>query len=203
MKSPLHSLCLRFRQGRGSTEEQRTGVGIFIFGEEEKIMTGVIRGRRALAKKFLVLLGFFCGLLTNMTAQGLDTTDYFPLHAQLALRARQTGHETRTVSLALIHQSARGVQYASAHYVTLLQRHGIHISMSRTWNPCENSTVESFIKRLNTEGVYLNEYPTLAEAKQNISAFIESVYNIKRLHSSLGYCSPGEFEYFYDTNKAA
>lgn len=125
------------------------------------------------------------------------------LHAQLALRALHTALETRSVTVGLIHHSDRGVQYASQSYVTLLQQHGIHISMSRTGNPYDNATVESFIKTLKTEEVYLNEYATLVEAEQNIGAFIESVYNIKRLHSSLSYCSPDEFESFYHTNKAA
>ncbi len=85
------------------------------------------------------------------------------LHAQLALRALRTALETRTVTLGLIHHSDRGVQYASQQYVALLQRHGIHISMSRTGNPYDNA--KSFIKTLKTEEAYLNEYATVAEAE--------------------------------------
>jgi transposase InsO family protein len=75
-----------------------------------------------------------------------------------------------------------------------LKDHGIQISMSRKGNPYDNAFAESFIKTLKYEEVYLNEYDTVAEAEDNIGGFIDSVYNKKRLHSSLGYKSPEVFE---------
>ncbi len=66
--------------------------------------------------------------------------------------------------------------------------------MSRRGNPYDNAFVESFIKTLKSEEVYLNEYTTFHEALENISYFIEEVYNKKRLHSALGYRSPEQFE---------
>jgi putative transposase len=94
----------------------------------------------------------------------------------------------------LIHHSDQGVQYASNQYVELLRDHGIQISMSRKGNPYDNAFVESFMKTLKYEEVYLNEYYTYADAYDNIQRFIEDVYNKKRLHSSLGYKSPEAFE---------
>ena len=66
--------------------------------------------------------------------------------------------------------------------------------MSRKGNPYDNAFVESFIRTLKCEEVYLNEYETFRDALENISNFIDEVYNKKRLHSSLGYRSSMEFE---------
>lgn len=125
------------------------------------------------------------------------------LQAQLALDALGNALQTRPVKPGLVHHSDRGVQYASDQYVSLLRKHGIQISMSRKGNPYDNATVESFMKTLKTEEVYLNEYDNEIDARMNIGRFIETMYNHKRLHSSLGYCSPDEFEAFYHSHKAA
>jgi len=94
----------------------------------------------------------------------------------------------------IIHHSDRGVQYASNLYVDRLKEHNFRISMSRKGNPYDNAFVESFIKTLKYEEVYLNEYETFSDALENIGRFIDDVYNKKRLHSSLGYKSPEAFE---------
>ncbi|MBA3472672.1 MAG: transposase [Rubrobacter sp.] len=69
--------------------------------------------------------------------------------------------------------------------------------MAAVGNPYENAKAESFFRTLKMEEVYLNEYRTYEEAEQNIGKFIEEVYNKKRLHSSLGYLAPVEFEANY------
>jgi len=94
----------------------------------------------------------------------------------------------------LIHHSDQGVQYACNEYVNLLEKIGIKISMSRKGNPYDNAFAESFMKTLKVEEVYLKEYSTFDEAYNNIKQFIEVVYNKKRLHSSIGYLPPEEFE---------
>jgi transposase InsO family protein len=94
----------------------------------------------------------------------------------------------------LIHHSDRGVQYASNDYVGLLQKYGIKISMSRSGNPYDNAFMESFMKTLKVEEVYINEYETFEDAYKNIKHFIDIVYNKKRLCSSIGYVPPEEFE---------
>ena len=83
--------------------------------------------------------------------------------------------------------------YASQAYITLLQAHGVRISMSRTGNPYDKAQAESFIKTLKYEEVHLFEYQHFAEARERIGQFIEEVYNEKRLHSALGYRPPAEF----------
>ena len=94
----------------------------------------------------------------------------------------------------LIHHSDQGVQYASEEYVDMLNDKGIRISMSRKGNPYDNAFAESFMKTLKAEEVYMKEYRTFEEAYDNIRQFIEEVYNKKRLHSSIGYRPPEEFE---------
>jgi transposase InsO family protein len=94
----------------------------------------------------------------------------------------------------LTHHSDRGVQYASNDYTGLLKEHGVRISMSRSGNPYDNATCESFMKTLKYEEVYRQDYRDLAEARASIERFIEKVYNAKRLHSALGYRPPIEFE---------
>ena len=66
--------------------------------------------------------------------------------------------------------------------------------MSAMGNPYENAKAESFFRTLKMEEVYLKDYRDFEEAEENIAQFIEEVYNVKRLHSSLGYLSPVEFE---------
>lgn len=116
------------------------------------------------------------------------------LDAELALAALRMALATRRPEPGLIHHSDRGVQYAASDYVDLLKSCGIRVSMSAKGNPYENAFAESFIATLKREEVYLSEYETLAEARMSIGSFIEDVYNEKRLHSSLGYVSPVEFE---------
>jgi transposase InsO family protein len=121
-------------------------------------------------------------------SQSLDTS--------LALDALRKAFDCRKgVELTgLIHHSDQGVQYASLEYVTVLQGRGITISMSRKGNPYDNAFSESFNKTVKVEEVYLSEYESFNDAFENIEKFIEEVYNKKRLHSSIGYVPPDEFE---------
>jgi putative transposase len=116
------------------------------------------------------------------------------LDDSLSLEALRMALAKRGPAPGLVHHSDRGVQYASKEYTDLLKEHGIAISMSRTGNPYDNAYAESFIKTLKYEEVYLSEYESLADARASIEHFIEEVYNRKRLHSSLGYMPPEEFE---------
>lgn len=107
----------------------------------------------------------------------------------------------RSVSAAdlagLIHHSDQGVQYASDDYSQILKSHQIRISMSAKGAPYDNSFIESFFASLKKEEVYLKEYLDFNEAKKNIKQFIEKVYDKKRIHSSLDYLTPYEFETNY------
>jgi putative transposase len=116
------------------------------------------------------------------------------LDDELTLTALRMAIAQRSPSAGLVHHSDRGSQYASRDYIELLAAHQIRISMSRKANPWDNAACESFMKTLKYEEVYRNEYRDLAEARAAIGKFLETVYNQKRLHSSLGYLPPAEFE---------
>lgn len=116
------------------------------------------------------------------------------LEAGLTLQALRMALARRRPAPGLVHHSDRGVQYASRDYTQLLQDRGIQISMSRKGNPWDNAACESFLKTLKYEEVYRTEYRDLADARASLGAFLEKVYNQKRLHSALGYLPPAEFE---------
>lgn len=119
------------------------------------------------------------------------------MNTQMTSRALHQAIVERHPQPGLIHHSDRGVQYASHEYIEQLQEIGAQISMSAVGNPYDNAKAESFFKTLKQEEVYLKEYNSFADAEQNLTMFIEKVYNEKRLHSSLGYLPPAEFEAAY------
>jgi transposase InsO family protein len=116
------------------------------------------------------------------------------IDTRLTLAALDHALAARRPAPGLVHHSDRGVQYASADYVARLEDAGCRISMSARGNRYDNARAESFFKTLKREEVYLQSYQTFAEAEANLSRFIDDVYNRKRLHSSLGYRPPAEFE---------
>ena len=93
----------------------------------------------------------------------------------------------------------KGIQYCCYDYIDLLKDNDTEISMSAKSNTYDNAFIESFFKILKAEEVYLWEYETYNDMIKRILYSIDDVYNIKRLHSSLGYLPPKEFE---DKNKS-
>jgi putative transposase len=116
------------------------------------------------------------------------------IDSRLTLTALGMALAGRQPSPGCIHHSDQGVQYACTDYIDILKQYGLLISMSRPGNPYDNAYAESFFKTIKYEEVYLSEYRTLADARINLESFIEDVYNTKRLHSSIGYLPPEEFE---------
>jgi transposase InsO family protein len=116
------------------------------------------------------------------------------LAAGLPKAALEMALASRQPAPGLVHHSDRGVQYAAAEYIQVLAQHGIVPSMSRPANPYDNASCESFMKTLKQEEIYLNNYRDLEHLRSNVEVFIEEYYNRRRLHSSLGYLPPEEFE---------
>ena len=115
------------------------------------------------------------------------------LAAELALEALRMAILSRDTS-DLIHHSDKGIQYCCTGYINLLNSHGIRISMSAKGMPVENASAEAFFGRLKVEEIYMWDYETYADVAERLPYFIEEVYNRKRLHSSIGYMPPEEFE---------
>ena len=112
----------------------------------------------------------------------------------LTVTALAMAVQQRQPAPGVIHHSDRGVHYANHADVAHLEQAGLQLSMSAAGNPYDHAKAERFFKTLKTEEVYLHEYQTFAEAEANLDHFIEDVYHHKRLHSSLGYVPPAEFE---------
>jgi transposase InsO family protein len=112
----------------------------------------------------------------------------------LTVAALKMAIEMRLPAAGIIHHSDRGVQYACDEYIRVLKEAQFEISMSRVGNPYDNAFAESFMKTLKNEEVYLEEYVDIIDVLNSIPAFIEKVYNRKRVHSGINYLPPEEFE---------
>jgi putative transposase len=112
----------------------------------------------------------------------------------LALDALHMALQGRQPPAGLVHHSDRGCQYASHDYRRLLDAHGIVCSMSRKGDCWDNAVAESFFGGLKSELVNAADFATRAEARTAIFEYIEVFHNRQRLHSSLGYLTPVEYE---------
>lgn len=93
-----------------------------------------------------------------------------------------------------IHHSDQGVQYAATAYVQLLETRGVQISMAEVGQAWQNGYAERIMRTIKEEEVNLSEYQDYWDAYRQIGQFLEDVYMRKRIHSSLGYLTPVEFE---------
>lgn len=100
----------------------------------------------------------------------------------------------RRPAAGLLVHSDRGSQYASQAYRQLLTSRGFVGSMSRKGNCWDNAVAESFFGSLKQERVQWQHYQTRNEAQQDVLQYISMFYNPHRLHSSLGYKSPVQYE---------
>jgi transposase InsO family protein len=148
-----------------------------------------------IATSFVYLAALIDGFSRKAIGYALGRT----LSADLPIAALNDAISKRDTT-NLIHHSDRGIQYCCYDYVEILDGHGISISMSGKANPYDNAKIESFFRTLKVEEVYMFEYETYGEVLKRIPYFIEEVYNKKRLHSSLGYMPPEEFENINNEN---
>jgi putative transposase len=92
-----------------------------------------------------------------------------------------------------VHHSDQGVQYAAQAYVDRLRGLGVRLSMAAVGEPRENGYAERLMRTIKEEEVDLSEYRDFEDARRQIGRFRDAVYNVKRIHSSLGYLTPEEF----------
>lgn len=113
------------------------------------------------------------------------------LDQSLTLTALQNALHTHCPE---IHHSDQGLQYAATDYTNLLQKHNIQISMAEVGEPTQNGYAERLMRTIKEEEVDLSDYQDYHDAYRQIGQFLEDVYMRKRVHSSLNYLTPAEFE---------
>jgi putative transposase len=116
------------------------------------------------------------------------------ISSELATKSLQMAITQREKVEEVISHSDRGSQYTSAEVRTMLKENSIIQSMSSTGNCYDNAVSESFFHTLKTELTHWNNYQTRKEAKRSIFEYVEIFYNRVRLHSTIGYLAPVEFE---------
>jgi putative transposase len=188
-------LCLRKRSFVVTTNSAHD-LPIYPNLARELVLDGINQLWRAdityirLRQEFIYLAVILDGYSRRVIGWALDRT----LEDSLTIATLEMALAARGAAVGLVHHSDRGSQYASRDYTAILHAHGIAISMSRKGNPWDNAACESFMKTLKYEEVHRSEYRDLSDACARIGEFLEDVYNQKRLHSALEYCSPVAFE---------
>jgi transposase InsO family protein len=114
--------------------------------------------------------------------------------ADLVCEAVRMGTTNRHPPSGLIHHSDRGSQYTSRVFQELLAKHQIRPSVGKTGDCYDNAAMESFFATLKRECVNQRVFDSRRQAKSEVFKYVEVFYNRKRLHSTLGYHSPLEFE---------
>jgi putative transposase len=129
---------------------------------------------------------------------GWATSDL--IDATLVEKALRMALYQRGPGRGLLHHSDRGSQYASHQFRNILADNQILVSMSGKGNCYDNAAMESFWGTLKNEWVNYQKYQTRSQARTDIFSYIEGFYNTVRLHSTLGYLSPAQFEANYQNH---
>ena len=137
---------------------------------------------------------FVAAVMDLYSRQILGWSVWESLAAKGALQALARALVKRGYPRGVIHHSDRGIQYACAEYRRALQRHGLMGSMSRKGNCYDNAAMEAFWSTLKREALEQSDQWSNDRVRRELFEFIESDYNRSRLHSSLGYQSPVDFE---------
>jgi len=116
------------------------------------------------------------------------------MRAELVVEALEMGVGRRKPEVGLVHHSDQGSQYVSLRFGERCPRAGIRISMGARASALDNAACEAFFASLKRERVNRRSWPTRREARSAIFEWIEGWYNPRRLHSTLGYLSPMNYE---------
>ena len=144
-----------------------------------------------LKTEFVYLAVILDGFSRKVVGWALERT----LATRLPKAALEQAIAERQPPPGLVHHSDRGVQYASTAYRTLLAEHGMQASMSRAGDCWDNAVAESFFATLECELLARATWRTRDDARRAIFTYIESWYNSRRRHSTLGYLSPAQYEH--------
>ncbi len=125
------------------------------------------------------------------------------LRAELVSEALEMAVARRRPDIGLVHHSDQGSQYVSLSFSQRCRDAGIAMSMGSKGCALDNAVCESFIGSLKKELLRRRSWPTKREAQSAIFEWIEGWYNRRRLHSTLGYVSPMEYEDLSPMKEAA
>lgn len=193
-----NGLCCRKKRFKILTTDSKHGLPVYPNLAKDLELTGINQLWVADITYVQLLRGFvyLAVILDAYSRKCLGWQLSRGIDARLCLDALQMAFDERKGMRleGLVHHSDQGVQYASDDYTDALHTQGVQISMSRKGNPYDNAKAESFMKTFKVEEVYVSEYESFGDALENIQRFIEVVYNRKRLHSSIGYLPPAEYE---------
>lgn len=116
------------------------------------------------------------------------------LRTELVTAAIKTAFVSRRPERGLIFHADRGCQYTSKDFRVLAETHGVVLSFGRRGDCFDNAVAESFFATIKRELIDRQSWPTIAVVRRAVFSYIEGWYNTRRLHSSLGYLSPAEYE---------
>lgn len=112
----------------------------------------------------------------------------------LTLEALQLALRERKPYIGLVHHFDRGGSYVADDYRQVLREHSIIISTSRPGKPADNAICERFMRTFKDDEIRIRDYNNIVEARKSIARYLDDTYNNRRLHSSIGYVLPAEFE---------
>jgi transposase InsO family protein len=130
--------------------------------------------------------------LASRRVVGWSMADH--MRTELVADALRMAIAARHPAPGLIFHSDRGTQYTSAEFTALLAEHEMRQSLSRPRQCWDNAVAESFFSSLKEELIHRQSWATRAQARRAVVDYIEVFYNRRRLHSSLGYLCPAEYE---------
>lgn len=145
-------------------------------------------------KRGTLYLAIFLDLYTRkVTGWSMDTR----MNDTLVINAFNQAYGKEHPNKGLIIHTDQGSQYTSSNFQSLLRTHGATSSVSRKGNPYDNALMESFYKTLKRELVHDADFEAPEQAQMEIFKYIETYYNTKRMHSSLDFLTPVQYEKLY------
>lgn len=179
----------RYNQQSSSIERPNLLNQSFQTDDRNKIWVGDIT--YVPTKKGVLYLAVFLDIYSRKVSgwsMGRNMKDALVMDAFMQAYGRERPKE------GLIVHTDQGSQFTSGNFQTLLRVHGAISSVSRKGNPYDNALMESFYRTIKRELVQDAHFETPEQAQQEIFKYIELYYNTKRMHSSLGYLPPAQFE---------
>ena len=116
------------------------------------------------------------------------------MRTDLVANALRMACNQRRPPAGVVFHSDRGCQYTSGDYAALAAELGVTLSLGRKGQCWDNAVSESWFATFKNELVYTRPWPTIAGLRTATFEFIEGWYNTRRLHSSIGYRSPADYE---------